>query len=126
MKVAIVGSSKMKFEDCMGTIVKIIDNEDPDLIISGGADGVDTSAIIIATKNFIKTKVFQPKTKDWKGYKPRNLLIANECDKLFNIVIKNEKSFCYHHKIKGHVRSGGCYTELKAKEKGKITETIII
>jgi len=126
MKLAIVGSSKMKYQQCVGEIQKIINEEKPDMIVSGGAEGVDSHAVLVAVLNQIKTNVFKPKTKDWEGYKDRNLEIIKECDRLYNIVIRSQTDdhYCYHHNTKKHERSGGCWTEMKAREQGKMVKTI--
>ncbi len=126
MKIAIVGSSKMKYQQCVGELQKIINDESPDMIVSGGAEGVDSHAVLVAKLNEIKTNVFQPKTNDWEGYKDRNIEIVKECDRLYNIVIKSQTDdqYCYHHNTKQHERSGGCWTEMKAREQGKMVKTI--
>jgi len=124
LKLAIVGSSKMKYQQCVGELQKIINEEKPDTIVSGGAEGVDSHAVLVAVLNEVKTKVFKPETNDWEGYKYRNLQIVKECDKLYNLVLRTENEFCYHHNTKQHERSGGCWTEIKAREQGKIVKTI--
>ncbi len=119
MKIAIVGSSKIQDYECYGVVQEIINDKHPELIISGGAQGVDMVAYSIAHMNKIEFKLFPPKTHDWEGYKPRNILIAKNCDELINIVIKDKNAYCYHHKRKGHIKSGGCWTENYAKQLGK-------
>ena len=126
MKLAIVGSSKMKYEQCVGAILEIINDEKPEEIVSGGAEGVDSHAVLVAVSNQIKTRVFKPDTNDWEGYKFRNLEIIKNCDKLYNIVIKSQtdNEYCYHHNTKKHIRSGGCWTEMRARDQGKLVKTI--
>lgn len=122
MKIAIVGSSKATFNQAEEEIRKIIAVNKPCVIISGNADGIDSIADRIAGEMDVKTIIYPPKTKNWKGYKERNSLIALRCDKLYNLVLKKEPKdmgSCYHHKVHTHYRSGGCWTENYAKQLGK-------
>lgn len=125
MKIAIVGSSKIPHELTGDVIMKVswVLNEE-DILISGGADGVDSLSEAYADVNSIKTMICLPDTLKWEGYKKRNMLIAERCDKLYNIVIGNKDEYCYHHKTKGHYKSGGCWTQLYAKSLGKIAKVI--
>lgn len=70
--------------------------------------------------------IYPPKTRDWlTGYKPRNLLIANKSDIVHCIVVKEYPSgysgmrfdCCYHCGTNDHVKSGGCWTALKCKQR---------
>ena len=122
MKIAIVGSSKATFLQAEEEIRKIIAVNKPCVIISGNADGIDSIADRIAGEMNVKTIIYPPKTKNLEGYRERNMLIAKNCDKLYNIVLeKNPKDMgsCYHHKVHTHYRSGGCWTENMAKQLGK-------
>ena len=107
-------------------IVNILREEKPSLIISGGASGVDSHAESIAKLIGIKTQIFHPDMNEWKYYKERNILIANACDMLYNLVIADQESYCYHHAIGGHIKSGACWTQIFAKSLGKPTKMIII
>jgi len=58
-----------------------------------------------------------------KGYKSRNIEIADTVDKLYCVVVQTKGNYCYHHRGKDvgntHMANGGCYTMRVAKEKGK-------
>lgn len=125
-RLAIIGSSNIKYNKCYGSMGAIIEMEEPDIIVSGGAYGADKISEDIAKELNIKTDIYLPKTNDWDGYKERNILIAENCDKLYNFVIKDDKSYCYHHKRGGHIKSGGCWTENYAKQLGKQVTVIEI
>lgn len=133
MKIAIVGSSK------------ITDKEEPhvrqlcseilghymsanNLIISGGADGVDQIALDVAKSLGLRIKEYLPNQRSWKFFKKRNLHIANECDKLYCITTSVKTEKCYHHnpETQDHQRTAGCWTLQKAKELGKYTKLFVI
>lgn len=84
VKLAIVGSrsfhDKEKFKLHLQNWVKTT-GKNPDVIISGGANGVDKLAKNYANENKIEYKEFPA---DWDKFglsagRKRNLLIANEC-----------------------------------------------
>lgn len=85
MKLAIVGSrQKVTAKNVFLALDKFRLNKKIDLIISGGAPGVDTFAARWAQKNQIKLKVFRP---DWKKFGRsagaiRNQQIIDECDEV--------------------------------------------
>lgn len=127
MKLAIVGVSKIYTDDeerdIRQLIAGILYNEKPDLVISGGADGVDKLAIEVAKGLEYETKEYFPDSMTWPGYKVRNKRIANACDKLICISIPIHKKRCYHHKkgadetlehfkkrITSHEKTAGCWT----------------
>jgi hypothetical protein len=94
----------------------------PERVISGGCHlgGVDKWAINLANVIGIPFTEYLPKNRNWwpTGYKPRNLLIANNSDKVLVIVAKEYHSNysgmrfdgCYHcgDRNPPHVKSGGC------------------
>lgn len=125
-KLAIVGSSKINYDWAFDSMKVIITQIKPDIIISGDAKGIDSLAETIGRDMNIELEIHPPKTNNWKGYKERNIIIAKNCDELYNFVIKDKDSYCYHHKCKGHIKSGGCWTQNYAKQLGKKTELILI
>ena len=131
--IAIVGASKRsfinnRFDDVLNRIANIIKEEVPFEVISGGADGVDT----IVKRAHPKTREIKPAVFQWLdmgnayGYRSRNMMIAEQCDKLYNVVMKDEMSSCYHCDKMGHKVSGGCWTMNYAKSIGKEVEIIVV
>jgi len=89
MKIAIVGTtislSENEERDMRQYISLVLKKYDAnkDVIVSGGAKGVDTMSIEIAEGLGFQTIVYPPEGEEWKFYKKRNLEIANNCDKLY-------------------------------------------
>ena|ERR1700675_3813358 len=133
MKVGIVGSEAAKFtkiteQYARGCIRDLIKNAS--LVVSGKCHlgGIDLWAVEEAKKAGIPTQEFPPKNKRWEdGYKPRNLLIAQNSDVVYCITLKRlPESYhgmtfklCYHCGTNDHVKSGGCWTVKEAKKMGK-------
>lgn len=66
----------------------------PVKVVSGGAIGIDSMAVAIARSMGIPYEVFLPKEKSWEGgFKPRNILIAQACDKLLRVVAKSSTTY---------------------------------
>ena len=155
MKIAIVGHAQDKFcaltegmaKGAIHTIIQkyLFDGyEEEDFILSGECPmgGVDIWAHEIADYLGFTFVPFKPKQNVWDaeyGFKQRNLDMAQTCDVLYNIVVRNwPKDFtgdkykdyhCLKHeemKDHPHVKSGGCWTAWKAKELGKEVHWIII
>jgi hypothetical protein len=109
MKLAIIGSRAIENLD-LNEYIK----EKPDVIISGGAKGIDTIAWEWALKNNIEIIVHRPnynKDGKWAALK-RNDIIINEADKI--IAFWNGKS------------TGTKYVIEKAKKINKPLEIILI
>lgn len=107
------------------------------------AGGIDIWAEEIADELHIQKQIFAPKDFSWNGeygFKARNIDIAKSVDELHIIVVAeyppayNGRRFdyCYHcAKILGrnprdHIKSGACYTGMRALEMGKRAEWHII
>lgn len=97
--------------------------------------GVDVWAIEEARAMGIATQEFPPRAYSWTyGYKPRNMLIAENCDYVVSIVVKElpttyagmRFNYCYHCLTDSHVKSGGCWTAKYAREIGKAARIIEI
>lgn len=95
-------------------------------LISGGCHlgGIDIWAEEIADELGIAKIIHKPRRQQWSGgYRERNLAIARDSDIVHCIVIAGyHKAYhgmkfasCYHCKTNAHVKSGGCYTALRAK-----------
>lgn len=130
--VAFVGTtislSENEERDIQQTIALILQRYDSqnDLIISGGAKGVDTMAIEIAKSMKFQTKVYKPKKKEWQFYKERNLQIAKDCDDLHCISVPVHKTKCYHHdEPMEHEKTAGCWTACKAYELDKNCQLVV-
>jgi hypothetical protein len=114
MRLAIVGSREAAFADVQPIIIKYIEKLKPELIISGGAEGVDSFAVKVAEQRAIQTLVFLPQITRWSGasigktgFKERNMQIAETCDSLLRIVSKRSTSY------------GSGWTRDRARELGK-------
>src|SRR3972149_6309784 len=126
-KIAIVGTSSLtenEERDARQYISYIIKLHTPDtMVISGGADGVDTLAIEIAKGLSYPTKEILPRFDGWKAYKERNIAIAQECDILYCISTPIHQTECYHHNMNEttpkHERTGACWTRNRALLCGK-------
>ncbi len=133
MKIAIVGTSKITDKEephvrqlCSEILYHYMSPNN--LIISGGADGVDQIVLDVAKSLGLRIKEFLPNRRNWEFFKKRNMHIANECDKLYCITTLVKTQKCYHHfrKPQDHQKTAGCWTLKKAKELGKYTKLFII
>lgn len=132
MKIAIVGTSHEMTEneerDVQQFVAMILKDFSPstNLIVSGGAKGVDTIAIEVAQSMGFPTQIIHPISDDWKGFKKRNMQIATECDQLYCISIPTHETECYHHaKVQDHEKTAGCWTLREVKELGKYCRLLV-
>ncbi len=94
MKVAIVGSRDFKdLSFVEREMLRIIPLSNIELIVSGGAKGVDTLAEEFASKHEIKTKIFNA---EWEKYGRaagpiRNAKIVDEADLIIAFLAKGSK-----------------------------------
>lgn len=115
MRLAIVGSVSLAGNaEAARLIEEALDKYQPTLVVSGGAKGIDSMAVQAAKRRGIAFKEYLPKTQNWAGFKPRNLLIANNCDALVRIVARASKTY------------GSGWTRDRAKERGVPTEEHIV
>ena len=128
--IGIVGSSKATTtQNVVDTVCSILDryNKINTTIVSGGAKGIDTIAVDIARSLDYDVLEFLPKGIGWQYYKPRNILIANKCDKVYSIALPLTQGSitvngtnCYHCKRVGnnsrHFKTAGCWTANQCKE----------
>ncbi len=88
MRLAIVGSVKFAHPQAAGLARDIILHKleiyEPELVISGGAVGVDSIARYCAEGMGIEFQEYLPNNPRWEpdGYKDRNAIIATECTHL--------------------------------------------
>lgn len=88
----------------------------PTLVVSGGADGIDSLAEETAVESEYPFKKFLPKNRRWEpeGFKARNIQIAQTCDYLLCIRTKQSKTY------------GSGWTADYAQRIGKHVKRIII
>lgn len=141
MKLGIVGSEAAKFtsatEQGARQAIRRLFTPDVELVVSGACHlgGIDVWSIEEARAAGLPHVEHEPQALEWTtGYKPRNLLIARQCDKVVCITVRELPAgyrgmrfdWCYHCKTGAHVKSGGCWTMKEAKKLGKLTELIVI
>lgn len=91
VRLAVVGSTS--FEELYGLdiaewiIKRALVHFDPEVVISGGARGVDRLAEKLAIDHGFRTTIHDPAHPRWEphGYKDRNLRIAQDCTHLIAI-----------------------------------------
>lgn len=98
MRLAIVGSVKVNeaqelIAHCI--IRGFLHRFETELVISGGAIGIDTIAEGLADQFYIPKQIYLPEFPRWKpnGYEDRNLKIAEECTHL--LCIRTQQSTTY-------------------------------
>jgi len=115
---AIVGSRRFEVPNAMlyaDTIIRhMLATLHPSLVISGGAEGIDTLAVNRADLAGFPVKEFLPETYDWPGFRARNLLIVDACDML--VCIRCHAAETY----------GSGWTADRAKERGKRVYTFTL
>lgn len=153
MRLGIVGSEQAKFtpetEATARRLIRdMIVRERATVVISGRCHlgGVDIFAVQEARRlnaesrtsdwvDAIEIIEHPPKRREWSiGYKPRNILIAEDSDKVVCITVRTlpptytGRTFplCYHCGTKDHVKSGGCWTVKYAQRLGKPGEVFVV
>lgn len=142
MNLGIVGSEQAKFTSrteglARATIRILIERYQPTFVVSGKCHlgGIDVYAVEEAKHLKVPFVEFPPKTLEWSaGYKPRNILIAQNSDHVVCITVRSLPAgytgmrfrSCYHCGSAAHIKSGGCWTVKYAIEHGKTGEVIVI
>lgn len=91
MILAVVGSRRFAIPHATLYARHVIEHHltlhNPDLVISGGAEGIDSIAIEVAARLGFSWEEFLPRNYCWEphGYKERNITIAEACDVLVSI-----------------------------------------
>lgn len=117
---AIVGSTR--FADIDGIdiarsiIEGVIERRRPEVIVSGGAPGIDTLAARIANENGIELREFLPLNQQWEphGYKQRNDQIVEECTRLLRVHCRWGSTY------------GSGYTHDRADAMGKVCWNVML
>jgi predicted Rossmann fold nucleotide-binding protein DprA/Smf involved in DNA uptake len=115
MKLAIVGSRDLDGNALAWQAIEdALDRHKPDLLISGGADGIDKMAEESAKARGTPTCIFYPEGKTWPAFRARNILIAEGCSHLVRIYSDTTSTY------------GSGFTADWAKMLGKYVELIKI
>jgi len=95
MKLAIIGSTKFTHPEALNIARQLILHKleifTPEIVISGGAKGIDQLGVEMAKEMEIETLVFSPQTLRWRpddgtvGFESRNMLIVEYCTHLLAI-----------------------------------------
>lgn len=141
MNHGIVGNEAAKFtlrtERLAREVIRGILHDPLSTLVSGHCHlgGVDIYAEEEAQKLGREMIIHAPEKRQWQpnGYKERNLRIVEDSHTVHNIVVAElpvdfrgrRHPYCYHCYIfgppatDGHVKSGGCWTALKAMDRGR-------
>jgi hypothetical protein len=118
---AIVGSVRFADPDwqdkAQEAIAEAIAEHRPDVVISGGAEGMDSFAVKIAEDLYgIRTHEYLPKHRRWEpdGFKARNTLVAQECTRLLAIRCHASKTY------------GSGWTADEAERRGKPVRRVVL
>lgn len=118
MRLAIVGSTILQDDPRASMIInEVLDKYRPDVVVSGGARGIDSMAEAAAKLRGIPTEIHYPKVRAWAapgGFRDRNLVIARECDRLVRIVSQRSQTY------------GSGWTRDQAQALGKPTEEFVL
>ena len=99
MILAIVGSVALQAGDqtkyAANLIKEALSAYDPELVISGGAAGIDTLGKELAERLGYAFEEFLPENNRWEpnGFKARNTLIAEKCTHLLCIRTKQSTTY---------------------------------
>ena len=91
MILAIVGSTSLEGSaEAEQRIEWLLDEHRPDVVVSGGAPGIDTMAATAARRRGITVWELTPAKRAWNpigrtGFKRRNIAVALVCDRLARI-----------------------------------------
>lgn len=131
MKLAIVGTShelnSVELFSAGDVITDCLKRLRPDLVISGGAAGIDTIAVNKAVELGFPTKNYLPNGHDTRHFMMRNKQIAEACDSLLCITTKVKDEMCYHHtRPQNHQKTAGCWTLREVNFMGKPCKLVIV
>lgn len=120
MRLAIVGSQLLKNEGALQIIRELFELYKPTVLVSGGAEGIDSMAEAYAKEVGVATDIYRPEVFQWedrghrKGFRSRNIQIADNCDVLIRIANKAGKTY------------GSGWTRDRARSLGKFTEEYVL
>jgi len=141
MNIGIVGHEAKKFipltEQMAKELIRQLLEPANSVLVSGHCHlgGIDIWAEEIATLLGKPKLIYAPEHHSWdRGYKPRNIKIAENSNVVHSIVVAKYpptyegmrfedavtgEPYCYHCNNNTHVKSGGCWTAKYAKSLGK-------
>ncbi|MFG3710827.1 hypothetical protein [Micromonospora sp. NPDC047730] len=97
---AIVGSVSFVDVTALDVAAEIVEGtfarRRPDVVVSGGADGIDTLGVVLAKKHGIPYREYLPKVRRWSGpggFQERNLLVAGDCTRILRIACRWSKTY---------------------------------
>lgn len=117
---AVVGSARFACRDGVEIARRIVAAEiterRPDLVVSGGAVGVDSIAAAVARAAGVEVTEFLPRHRRWEpeGFKARNIVVAGACTRLLAIRCAESRTY------------GSGYTRDLAGKQGKPTRTVVV
>jgi hypothetical protein len=117
---AIVGSTSLDGHPAAEqAIEEVLDQYTPDVVVSGGAPGIDDMAATAARRRGVTVWELKPSRKAWDpvgrtGFKRRNVAVAQVCDILVRIYDPATTTY------------GSGWTRDRAAELGKPTREIAI
>lgn len=120
MILAVVGSTAFAHPDAVQLARELILHKyeiyEPQLVVSGGAEGIDSLAEFLAKGMEIPFRPHLPRNRRWApdGYMERNMLIAQDCSHLFAIRCHRSRTY------------GSGWTADYAEELGKNVERITL
>lgn len=119
-RLAIVGGRRFADVDALAQarliIAGVLQRRRPDVVISGGAEGIDGLAAQMAREAGIEVIEHLPRHRRWEpeGYKARNDLIADDCTRLLRIGCRWASSY------------GSGYTHDRAKARGRLCWNVVL
>ncbi len=131
MRLAIVGSTRFTDPDAPRLATELIIHKirlfTPEVIISGGAKGVDSIAETIARQFGYDPEIHLPKSNRWApyGYEERNRIIADRCTHLLALRDCGSKSNGWME-TSAHGTYGSGWTADEAERLGKVVERIVL
>ena len=100
MRLAIVGSQDRHWsafddsvDDARELIMAEIERVQPDIVVTGDADGVDSWARQIAEMLKIPIREYKSEGYSWEHFKLRNIKIAEDCDLL--LCVRSKRTTTY-------------------------------
>lgn len=97
MRLAIVGSrlfaeDKVRASHAREFIVWVLEKYQPELVVSGGAKGIDRMGVQEARLHNIPFEEFFPIGYNWEAFKARDMQIAERCTHMVAIIHMNSRT----------------------------------